>query len=82
MWAQDGWEWGAEKASQWKLHSFYSSPYVVRVIKSRLLTWAYHVARMEEGGGAFKILKSKPTGQIPRIILEWIINKQVSFRSV
>ena len=38
---------------------------VVRVIKSRKLGWAGHVARMEEGGSAFKILTGKPTGKKP-----------------
>ena len=38
---------------------------VVRVIKSRRLRWAGHVARMEEGRSAFKILTGKPTGKIP-----------------
>ena len=33
------------------------------MIKSRRLRWAGHVARMEEGRSAFKILTSKPTGK-------------------
>ena len=32
-----------------ELHSLYRSPNIVRVIKSRRLRWAEHVARMEEG---------------------------------
>ena len=46
-----------------KLHSLYRSPNIVRVIKYRGLRWAGHVARMEEGMGAFKILTGKPTGK-------------------
>ena len=38
---------------------------MVRVIKSRRLRWARHVARMEEGRSAFKILTGKSTGKIP-----------------
>ena len=38
---------------------------IVRVIKSRRLRWAGHVARMEEGRSAFKILTCKPSGKIP-----------------
>ena len=34
------------------------------VIKSRRLRWAGHIARMEEGRSAFKILTGKPTGKI------------------
>ena len=40
----------------------YRSPTVVRVIKSRRLRWAGHVARLEEGI-AFNILTGKPTGK-------------------
>ena len=35
------------------------------MIKSRRLRWAPHVARMEEGRNAFKILTGKPTGKRP-----------------
>ena len=35
------------------------------VIKSRRLRWAEHVARMEEGRSAFKILTGTPTGKRP-----------------
>ena len=35
------------------------------MIKSRRLRWAGHVARMEEGSSAFKILTRKPTGKRP-----------------
>ena len=38
-----------------ELHSLYRSPNIVKVIKSRSLRWAGHVARMEEGRSAFKI---------------------------
>ena len=41
------------------------SPNIVRVIKSRRLRWAGHVARMEEGRSAFKILTGKHTGKRP-----------------
>ena len=40
----------------------YRSPNIVRVIKSRRLRWAGHVARMEEGRSAFKML----TGTLTR----------------
>ena len=35
------------------------------MIKCRRSRWAGHVARMEEGRSAFKILTGKPTGNIP-----------------
>ena len=46
-----------------ELHSMCRSPNIVRVIKSGRLRWAGHVARMEEGRSAFKILTGKPTGR-------------------
>ena len=46
-----------------ELHSLYRSSNIVRVIKSRKLRWARHVARMEEGRSAFKIVTGKPTGK-------------------
>ena len=45
-----------------ELHSLYRSPNIVRVIKYRRLRWAGHVARMEEGRSALKLLTGKPTG--------------------
>ena len=41
------------------LHCLYRSPNIVRVIKSRRLRWTGHVARMEEGWSAFKVLTGK-----------------------
>ena len=32
-----------------ELNDLYSSPNIVRVIKSRIMRWAGHVARIEEG---------------------------------
>ena len=43
----------------------YRAPNIIRVIKSRGLRWAGHVARMEENRIAFEILTGKPTGKRP-----------------
>ena len=48
-----------------ELYSLYRLHNIVRVIKSRRLTWANYVARMEESRNAFKILTGKPTGKRP-----------------
>ena len=39
----------------------YRSPNIVRVIKSRRLRWTGHVARIDKGRSAFKILTGKAT---------------------
>ena len=48
-----------------ELNDLYSSPNIVRVIKSRRMRWAGHVARMEEGRGVHKVLVGKPEGKRP-----------------
>ena len=48
-----------------EFHSFYHSPKIVRVIKSRRLRWQVILVRMEEGRSAFKIVAGKPTGKRP-----------------
>jgi hypothetical protein len=37
-------------------NDLYSSPNIIRVIKSRRMRWAGHVARMGEGRGAYRIM--------------------------
>jgi hypothetical protein len=39
-----------------ELHSLYSSLKIVRVIKSKRMRWAGHVARMREGRGVYRVL--------------------------
>jgi hypothetical protein len=46
-------------------HSLYSSPNIIRVIKSRRMRWAGHVARMGKGIGVYRILVGKPEGNRP-----------------
>ena len=43
----------------------YRSPYLVTGKKYKRLRWAGHVASMEEGRSAFKILTGTPTGKRP-----------------
>jgi hypothetical protein len=50
-----------------ELHNLYSSPNIIRQIKSRRMRWAWHVARMggERKLYAYKVLVGKPEGKIP-----------------
>ena len=55
-----------EVTGEWrKLHNeelsdMYSLPNIVRVVKSRRMKWAGHVARMGEGRGVYRVLVGKP----------------------
>jgi hypothetical protein len=48
-----------------ELNGLYSSPNIVRVIKSRRMRWAGHVASMGEGRGVYRVLVGKPEGRRP-----------------
>jgi hypothetical protein len=48
-----------------ELHNLYSSPNIIRTIKSRRMRWARHVARMGEKINAYRILVGKPEGRRP-----------------
>jgi hypothetical protein len=48
-----------------ELHNLYSSPDIVRVIKSRRMRWVGHVARMKEGRGVYRVLVGRPEGKRP-----------------
>ena len=56
---------GSGEGLKEELLSLYRSPNIVRVIKSRISRRAGHVARMEEGRSAFKMITGKPTGKRP-----------------
>jgi hypothetical protein len=48
-----------------KLHNLYSSPSIIRIIKSRRMRWAGHVARMGEKRNVYMLLVGKPEGKRP-----------------
>jgi hypothetical protein len=43
----------------------YSSPDIIRQIKSRIMGWAGHVARVGEGRNLYRVLVGKPEGRRP-----------------
>jgi hypothetical protein len=48
-----------------ELNDLYSSPNIIRAMKSRRMRRAGPVARMGEGRGAYRILVGRPEGRIP-----------------
>jgi hypothetical protein len=54
-------EW--RKRHNEELHDKYSSPTIVRVIKSRSMRWAGHIAPMRVGRGMYRVLVGKPEGK-------------------
>jgi hypothetical protein len=56
-----------------ELNKLYFIPNIVRVVKSRRMRWAGHVARMGEERGAHRVLVEKPEGERPlgRPIRRW-----------
>jgi hypothetical protein len=67
-----------------KLHSLYSSPNIIKMIKSRTMIWAGHVARMGETRNAYKILVGKPEGKKPlgRLRHRWVDNIKMDLRDI
>jgi hypothetical protein len=67
-----------------ELYALYFSPSIIRVIKSRRLRWAGHVARMGERRGAYRTLVGKPEGRRPlgRPRRRWEDNIKMDLRQV
>ena len=67
-----------------QLNGLYSSPNIVRVIKSRRIRWAGHVARMGEERGAYRVLVGKPEGKRPvgRPRRRWVDNIRMDVQEV
>ena len=62
----------------------YSLPNILRVVKSRKMRWARHVARMGQGGGVHRVLVEKPEGKRPlgRPRRRWEDNIKMDFQEV
>jgi hypothetical protein len=56
-------EW--RKLHNEELNDLYSAPNIVRVVKSRIMKWAGHVACMGEERGVHRVLVGKPEGKRP-----------------
>jgi hypothetical protein len=56
-------EW--RKLHSWELHNLYSSPDIIRQIKSRRMRLVGHVARMGEGRNVYRVLVEKTEKKRP-----------------
>ena len=67
-----------------ELNDLYCSPNIVRVLKSRRMRWAGHVARMGEERGVYRVLVGKPEGKRPlgRPGRRWVDNIKVDLQEV
>jgi hypothetical protein len=67
-----------------EVHSLYSSPNIVRVIKSRRMRWEGHVAHLGEGRGIYRVLFGSPEGKRPlgRPRRRWEDNIKMDFREL
>jgi hypothetical protein len=62
----------------------YSSPSIIRMIKSKRVRWAGHVARKGEKRNAYRILVGKPEGkrQLGRPRRRWVDNIKIDLREI
>jgi hypothetical protein len=66
-----------------ELHNLYSSPDIIKQVKSRRMSWAGHVSRMGEARKVYKVLVGKPEGKRPlgrqgvggKMGSEWILGR-------
>jgi hypothetical protein len=67
-----------------ELHNLYSSPSIIRIIKSRRMRWAGHAARIGENRNVYRLLVGKPEGKRPlgRPGRRWIDNIKMDLLEV
>ena len=65
-------------------NNLYSPPNIVRVIKSRRMRWAGHVAHMGEERGMYRVLVGKPEGRksLGRPRRRWVDNIRMDLQEV
>jgi hypothetical protein len=67
-----------------ELHNLYSSPNIIRMIKSRRMRWAGHAGQMWETRNAYRILVEKPERKRPlgRPRRKWLDNIKMDLREI
>jgi hypothetical protein len=75
---------GWRKLHNEELRDLYSSPSIIRIIKSRRMRWAGHVARIGEKRNAYRLLVGKPEGKRPleRPRRRWVDNIRMNLGEV
>jgi hypothetical protein len=75
---------GWRKLRNEELRNLYSSPSIIRMTKSRRMTWIGHVARMGEKRNVYRRLVGKPEGKKPlgRPRRSWVDNIKMDLRDV
>jgi hypothetical protein len=75
---------GWRKLHNDELHNLYSSPSIIRRIKSMRMRWTGHVARMGEKRNAYRILVEYPEGKRPlgRPRRRWVGNIKIDLREI
>jgi hypothetical protein len=75
---------GWRKLHNEELHNLYSSPSIIRITKSRRMSWTGHVARMGEKRNVYRLLVRKPEGKRPlgRPIHRWIDNIKMDLSEI
>jgi hypothetical protein len=81
---RDGVTGGWRKLHNEELHNLYSTTIIIRIIKSRRMRWAGHVARMGEKRNVYRLLVGKPEGkrQLGRPRYRWIDNIKMDLSEV
>jgi hypothetical protein len=80
----------AEVTGEWRklpieeLRDLYSSPSIIRIMKSRRMRWAEHVARMGEKRNSYRLLVGRPEGERPlgRPRRKWVDNTRMDLGEV
>jgi hypothetical protein len=75
---------GWRKLHNEELHNLYCSPSIIRMIKSRSMRWAGHVAQMWANRNAYRILVGNPEGkrQVGRPRRRWVDDVKMDLREI
>jgi hypothetical protein len=75
---------GWRKLHNEDLHNLYSSPSIIRIIKSRRMRWAGYIARMGKKRNVYRILVEKPERKRPlgRPRRRWVDNIKMDLREI